>query len=64
VIYEVGEPWWNDIDRGNSWFAHKSSLAIPTAESTSSKAGGTGEGNEFGLRKYLCSYSEVFFNMP
>jgi hypothetical protein len=18
VIYEVGEPWWNDIDRGNS----------------------------------------------
>jgi hypothetical protein len=28
VIYEHGEPWLNDIDRGNSGFFHQSSLAI------------------------------------
>jgi hypothetical protein len=36
-------------------FVHQSSLAILPAESCSSKAGGTGEGNdEFGLMKYVC----------
>jgi hypothetical protein len=27
-IYEHGELWWNDVDRGNSRFVHHSSLAI------------------------------------
>jgi hypothetical protein len=53
VICEHGEPWWNDIDRGNSWFVHQSSLVIPPAKSSSSKAGLSGEGNEFCLTKNL-----------
>jgi hypothetical protein len=31
VIYKYGEPWWKDIDRGNSSFVHHSSLAILAA---------------------------------
>jgi hypothetical protein len=31
VIYEYGEPWWNDIDRDN-WLIHQSSLAILVAK--------------------------------
>jgi hypothetical protein len=57
AIYEPREPWWNYIDRGNSWFVRQSSLATLQEESSSSKAGGTDNGNyEFGLTKYLCSY--------
>jgi hypothetical protein len=41
----------------NSHFIYLSSLAILPAESSSSKAGGTGKGNvDFGFTKYLCSY--------
>jgi hypothetical protein len=48
----------------NSWFVHQSSLAILPAESHSRKSGGTDEGNdEFGLTKYLYSYSAGIFNM-
>jgi hypothetical protein len=46
VIYEHGEPWWDDIGRVKLLNVHKSSLAILPAESTSSNAGGTGEGND------------------
>jgi hypothetical protein len=42
AIYKHGESWWNDIDRGNSWFVHQSSLAVLPAESTSIKVVGTG----------------------
>jgi hypothetical protein len=64
VIYEHGEPWWNNIDRGN-WVFHQKSLTILPAESSSSKAGRTGEGNyEFGLTKYLSSHFKGVFNMP
>jgi hypothetical protein len=46
VIYEHGEPWWHDIDRGNSQFIYQ----------------GLGKGNyEFGHAGYLCSYFEVIF---
>jgi hypothetical protein len=37
VIYEHEELWWNNIDRENSWFVHRSSLAILPAESSSNK---------------------------
>jgi hypothetical protein len=37
-------------------------LEILAADSSSSKVGGTGEGNhEFGLAKYFCSYLKVIF---
>jgi hypothetical protein len=45
----------------NSWFVHQSCLAIPPAESCSSKSGGTGRRNdEFGLTKYLFHTSKGF----
>jgi hypothetical protein len=37
----------------NSWFVRQISLANLPAESSSGKAGGTGEGNEFGLTNYI-----------
>jgi hypothetical protein len=64
VIYEHGEPWWNDIGRekllirppelsGN----YISSHPVPKQEEL-------GEENcEFCLMKYLCSYLEGIFNM-
>jgi hypothetical protein len=63
VVHENGVPWWN-IDRGNL-FVHQSSLRTLPSESSSSKTGGTGEGNfELCLAKYLCSYFEGVFIMP
>jgi hypothetical protein len=32
VVYEHGEPWWNDIDRENYWSVHQSSLEILVAK--------------------------------
>jgi hypothetical protein len=65
VIYEHGEPWWNDIDRDKLLIVYQSCLAIVPAESSSSKAGGTGECNyEFGFKNYLCLYFEGIFNIP
>jgi hypothetical protein len=53
VIHEHGEPWWSDSAGENSLFIHHSFLAILPAESSSSKAGGTGEVSyEFDLTKY------------
>jgi hypothetical protein len=55
VTYEYGEPWWNYMDR-------KKLIRLPelyqsNQQSSSSKAAGTGEGNnEFGHTKYVCSY--------
>jgi hypothetical protein len=54
VIHEHWEPWWNYIDRGNFWFVLQWPLLVLRGESSSSKAKGTGEGNdEFLLTKYL-----------
>jgi hypothetical protein len=53
LIYEHGWPWCNDIDRRNFWFVHQNSIALLPAEPPSSKADGTGEGNEFFLTKSL-----------
>jgi hypothetical protein len=38
VIYEHGDPRWNDIDKG---IVHQQSLAILLAQPFSSKVGGT-----------------------
>jgi hypothetical protein len=61
VIYENGEPRWNDIDRENSWSVHQSSLAIlPT--SSSSKSERTWRRKlRIWSSKYLCSYFVVIF---
>jgi hypothetical protein len=57
VIYEHGEPWWHDIDGGNSHFIHQGSLAVLAANQEE-----LGKGNyEFGHAGYLCSYFEVIF---
>jgi hypothetical protein len=41
-IHEHRDPRWNNTDRKISWFVHQSSLTIPTAELSRSKADGTG----------------------
>jgi hypothetical protein len=57
VIYEHGEPWWNDIDRGKLL----SFVKILPAESSSSKSGGTGWWKWWlWPSKYLCSYLVIF----
>jgi hypothetical protein len=54
VIYVHGEQWWNDIDKESSWFVYQSSPVLLQAESSSSDAGGSGQGNdEFFLTKYF-----------
>jgi hypothetical protein len=42
----------------NSWFVHNSFLAILPSGSSNSEAGGTDEGNEFCLTKYLFDTSK------
>jgi hypothetical protein len=37
VMYEHGEPLWNDMDWESSWFVHQSSLAILPVMSSGSK---------------------------
>jgi hypothetical protein len=44
----------------NSLFVHQSSLAILPAELSSSKTGGTGEGNEFSLRSIYFIFWKLF----
>jgi hypothetical protein len=54
VIHEHAEPWWNDIDREKFSIRPHSSLAFVPAESSSSKAEESGEGNyEFCQAKNL-----------
>jgi hypothetical protein len=43
MIYEHGEPWWNDIDQGKLTIRPPELSGKPTNKSSSSKAGGTGE---------------------
>jgi hypothetical protein len=60
VIYEHGEPWWNNIDKGKLLIRplELSGNSI-RVETSSTKLGVTGERNdEFGITKYLCSYFE------
>jgi hypothetical protein len=65
VIYEHGEPWWNDVDRGKLMI-HPSQLSgNRTSGVIWSQTRGTGEENdEFHREKYFCSYLQVIFNMP
>jgi hypothetical protein len=65
VIYEHGDPWWNNIDKGKLLIRplELSGNSI-RAETSSTKPGVTGEGNDaFGITKYLCSYFEDLFDM-
>jgi hypothetical protein len=57
VIYQYGEPWWNDIGRRNSRLAHQSSLASLPAESSNSTIRGTGR------RKWWIWLFEVWTNI-
>jgi len=49
VIHEHGGAMVEYLQRENSWFVHQNYLAILPAGWSSSKAGGIGEGNKFGL---------------
>jgi hypothetical protein len=65
LIYEHGEPWWSDIDRGKTSDSFNKALCSTASRSSRSKSGGTEEGNnKFGLTEYLCAYFEGIFNMP
>jgi hypothetical protein len=64
VIYEHGEPRWNDVDRGNLAIC-SSQLSGNPIKSSSTKAVGMGEGNyKSVLANYVCSYLQVIFNVP
>jgi hypothetical protein len=52
VIHEHGDPWCNNIDRGNSWCLLQRSLEIPLADLYINKVGWSGEENyEFCVTK-------------
>jgi hypothetical protein len=44
-LYEHGEPWWDDIDRGNSWFVHQSPWQSYQQSHIVAKQEELGEGN-------------------
>jgi hypothetical protein len=55
VISEIGEPWWNDVDRGKLLIRPPDLSSNPTSRVFWKKAGGMDKGNEkFGLAKYFC----------
>jgi hypothetical protein len=61
VIYEHGEPWWNDINSGELLIRQPEFSGNLPAESSSRKSGGTGEGSdEFCLTNYLFHASKGF----
>jgi hypothetical protein len=65
VIKVHGEPWWNNDREEVLIRPPERPLAILPVEPSSSNAEGAGEGDvEFGITKYLCSYFEVFLNLP
>jgi hypothetical protein len=61
-----GDKWgWTETVewylQGKNWFVHQSSMAILLAQSSSSKAGGTCEGNdEFSLRSISFIFRRIF----
>jgi hypothetical protein len=60
VVYDYREPWWNDIDRVNANSFHRAHWQS-CRQSSSSNAGGTGEGNgEFCLKKCLFHTSKDY----
>jgi hypothetical protein len=67
IIYDHGEPWWNDIDRRKHVIRPPKLFGNPTSSHlvASSKAVRTGKGNAgFGLKKYIYFYFEGIFNTP
>jgi hypothetical protein len=63
VIHEHGEPWWNDVDRGNFQFVHHSSLRESYWQShLVVKPEGLDEGNGgFCLRSISFTHVEFFY---
>jgi hypothetical protein len=60
VIYEHGEPWWNDIERGRLLILQPELYGIIAAESCTKKSWGTWRRKLWIWRsEYLCSYFEV-----
>jgi hypothetical protein len=58
IVYDYGEPRWNDTNRGDFWFVHQSFLEIPQTPS-GSKTRVTADGKvEFCLMKYLFHISK------
>jgi hypothetical protein len=54
VIYEHGETWWNDINRGRLLIRPPELSGNPTSRAAWYQTGGTGEGNDnLGLAKYF-----------
>jgi hypothetical protein len=64
VIYECGNPQWNDIQtQENSWFVHQCCLVILPAELSSRETGETWRRNENFAYKVSLFVVVVFFNM-
>jgi hypothetical protein len=61
VIYEHGEPWWNDVNRGNSWLVHPSSLAILPAKSSGRKQNWAKRIMNFALWSFFFIFASDFF---
>jgi hypothetical protein len=68
VIYEHGEPWWNDVDRGILLICPpERSLAVLLTEPSSSKSGGSGKGNDveaMKLQNVCCAVNAVCLGAP
>jgi hypothetical protein len=64
VIYEHGELWQNNVNRGKLLICSPELSGNPTSRAIWYKAGGTGKGkDEFDPAKYFCSYLQIIFYM-
>jgi hypothetical protein len=64
VIYQYGEQWWNDIDRGKLLIRPRYLCWQPFQQSSCSKSGGTGEVNyRFLPHEVSLSCFEGLFNI-
>jgi hypothetical protein len=58
VIYEPGEPWWNDVDRGKHLVISPDLSGSHTSTVIWYQPGETGEGNDkFDLAKCVCVHT-------
>jgi hypothetical protein len=63
VIYEHGEPRWNDIDRGKLLISPAYLSGNPNSSHLVA-GGGTGERNDEALRSIFVNTSQVIFYSP
>jgi hypothetical protein len=65
VLFERGEPWWNEVDGGKLLIRPHELSSNPASRVVWQQAGGMGEGkDEFGLVKYFYLYLQVIFYVP